>query len=242
MVAGLAPFGIRGVIWYQGESNIIDTDDGPAYTPKMEALVSGWRAQWQTDFPFYYVQVAPHLYHVVRAARVKDAQAEPRLWEAQAQALRIANTDMIVITDLVDNLRDIHPRDKKSVGIRLANLALADTYGKSDIVAHGPVFRTLAVKSGKAILSFDFADGLASRDGKPLSWFEIAGVDGNYRPAEAIIEQNRVVVSSPDVPSPATVRFAWDESAQPNLINKAGLPAMPFRSNQPIPPIHGANK
>jgi sialate O-acetylesterase len=235
MIAGLAPFGIRGVIWYQGESNIIDTEDGAAYTPKMEALVSGWRARWQADFPFYYVQVAPHLYHVVRAARVKDAQAAPRLWEAQAQALRIPKTGMIVTTDLVDDLRDIHPRDKKSVGLRLANLALSDTYGKRAIAAHGPVFRRLAVEGGKAILSFDYADGLAARDGKPLSWFEIAGADGNYRPANARIEQDRVTLSSPEVPQPATVRFAWDEAAQPNLVNRAGLPAMPFRSDHPIP-------
>jgi sialate O-acetylesterase len=242
MIAGLAPFGIRGVIWYQGESNIIDSDDGAAYTAKMEALVSGWRARWQADFPFYYVQVAPHLYHVVRAARVKDAQAAPRLWEAQAQALRIPNTGMIVTTDLVDDLRDIHPRDKKSVGLRLANLALHDTYGRGDVVAYGPVFRALTVESGKAVLSFDFADGLVARDGQPLNWFEIAGADGNYRPANAVVEGNRVAVSSPEVPNPATVRFAWDEAAQPNLINKSGLPALPFRSDQPIPAIGGAKK
>ncbi len=235
MIAGLAPFAVRGVIWYQGESNIMDTDDGAAYTAKMQALVSSWRQQWHADFPFYYVQVAPHQYHSLRHDRVLDAEAEPRLWEAQAQALRIPGTGMVVTTDLVDDLRDIHPRDKKTVGERLANLALVRTYGRHDIEAVGPSFRSMTVDGGKAVLDFGHADGLAARDGKPLSWFDIAGADGRYYPAKASIEQGRVVVSSPKVPAPASVRFAWDEAAQPNLVNKAGLPALPFRSQQPIP-------
>jgi sialate O-acetylesterase len=231
MIAGLAPYAIKGALWYQGESNIIDTGDGPAYTAKMEALVSGWRARWQRDFPFYYVQVAPHLYHLVRHAKVADPQAAPRLWEAQAAALRIPKTGMVVTTDLVDDLFDIHPRDKKSVGLRLANLALADSYGRTDIAAHGPMFRAMTVQGHNAVLSFDHAQGLAARDGKALSWFDIAGQDGRYYPGTATIEQDKVVVSSPQVPAPVAVRFGWDEAAQPNLVNKAGLPASPFRSD-----------
>jgi sialate O-acetylesterase len=231
MIAGIAPYAIKGAIWYQGESNIIDTDDGPAYTAKMEALVSGWRGRWQRDFPFYYVQVAPHLYHLVRHSKVPDPQAAPRLWEAQAAALRIPNTGMVVTTDLVDDLFDIHPRDKKSVGLRLANLALADSYGRTDIAAHGPMFRAMSVQGHNAVLSFDHAQGLAARDGKALSWFDIAGQDGRYYPGTATIEQDKVVVSSPQVPVPVAVRFGWDEAAQPNLVNQAGLPASPFRSD-----------
>jgi sialate O-acetylesterase len=236
MIAGLAPFAIKGVIWYQGESNILDTDDGAAYTPKMEALVSGWRRRWGAEFPFYYVQVAPHLYSVVRAAHVfHGAESEPLLWEAQAQALRIPNTAMIATTDLVDDLRDIHPRDKKSVGTRLANLALAKTYGRSDIEPFGPSFRAIEIRGDRAVLSFDHASGLAARDGKPLDWFEIAGADGRYFPASATIDGDQVVAASPDVPKPVSVRFAWNEAAQPNLVNKAGLPALPFRSEHPVP-------
>lgn len=242
MVAGLVPFGMRGVIWYQGESNLIDGEDPALYTAKMEGLVAGWRARWKNEFPFYYVQVAPHVYSVVRKATVKEADALPRMWEAQAQALRIPKTGMVVTTDLVDDLRDIHPRDKKSVGLRLAGLALSDTYGRSAIVAYGPVFRSLTVEGGKAVLSFDFADGLAARDGKPLAWFEIAGADGVYHPASAAIDGKRVVLASPQVAAPVGVRFAWDESAQPNLVNGAGLPALPFRSDHPIPPIRKAGK
>lgn len=236
MIDGLAPFALRGVIWYQGESNILDTEDGPAYTGKMEALVSSWRQRWQSQFPFYYVQVAPHLYSVVRTSRVPGGpEQEPLLWEAQAQALRIPGTGMIVTTDLVDNLRDIHPRDKKSVGVRLANLALARTYGVAGIEPDGPAYRAMKIEGDKAILSFDHADGLAARDGKPLDWFEIAGADGRYHPAQATIEAGKVVVRSSEVPEPRSVRFAWNEAAQPNLVNGAGLPAVPFRSEHPIP-------
>ncbi|GAB3453748.1 sialate O-acetylesterase [Massilia terrae] len=235
MVAGLAPFGIKGVIWYQGESNIMDTDDGAAYAGKMKALVSGWRQHWNASFPFYYVQVAPHLYHSTRHDRVTDSDAEPRLWEAQAQSLRIPGTGMIVTTDLVDDLRDIHPRDKKTVGERLANVALVQAYDRRDIEAYGPAFKSMAIEGDKAILSFAHADGLAARDGKALSWFDIAGADGRYYSAKASIEQGKVVLSSPKVPHPVKARFAWDEAAQPNLVNKAGLPGVPFRSEQPVP-------
>jgi sialate O-acetylesterase len=239
MVHGLAPFALRGVIWYQGESNILDTEDGAAYTGKMAALVSSWRQRWQSDVPFYYVQVAPHLYSVVRKARVPHgAEEEPKLWEAQAQALRIPGTGMIVTTDLVDDLRDIHPRDKKSVGLRLANLALAQTYGVAGIEPYGPSYRAVRFEGDKAILNFDHADGLASRDGKPLDWFEVAGADGHYYPAQAVIEGQQVVVRSAQVAEPRAVRFAWNEAAQPNLVNAAGLPAVPFRSEHPVPAIN----
>jgi sialate O-acetylesterase len=236
MIAGLAPFAIRGAIWYQGESNIIDDDEISHYTASMETLVSGWRRQWGREFAFNYVQVAPHLYHVVRHAKVVDPQAAPLMWEAQAAALRIPGTGMIVTTDLVDDLKDIHPREKKTVGVRLANVALAQSYGKTGIEAWGPSYRAMAVEGGKAILSFDHARGLAARDGKPLTWFDVAGADGRWYPASAAIEGDKIVVSSPKVAAPAAVRFAWDEAAQPNLVNGAGLPALPFRSGTgPLP-------
>ena len=213
----------------------MDTDDGPAYTSRMEALVAGWRRRWQSGFPFYYAQVAQHLYSVVRPDRVfHGAESAPLLREAQAQALRIPQTAMIATTDLVDDLRDIHPRDKKSVGQRLANLALATTYGRSDIEPYGPVYRALEIRGDKAVLSFDHAECLAARDGKPLDWFEIAGADGRYYPAGATIDAGKVVAAA-EVPRPVSVRFAWHEAAQPNLVNRAGLPAFPFGSTHPMP-------
>ncbi|RZA33483.1 MAG: sialate O-acetylesterase [Lysobacteraceae bacterium] len=236
MIAGLAPFALKGALWYQGESNILYTDDGPAYTPKMEALVAGWRRAFETELPFYYVQLAPHLYSVVRAEQVSHgAESLPRLREAQTDALRIPNTAMIVTTDLADDLRDIHPRDKQTVGLRLANLALARTYGRTGIEPFGPTFRSVRFAGGRAIVGFDHAQGLAARDGKALDWFEIAGEDGQFHPAVARIEGGEVVVSSPQVAAPTSVRFGWHEAATPNLVNRAGLPAVPFRSGHPIP-------
>ncbi|QOY96605.1 sialate O-acetylesterase [Massilia sp. UMI-21] len=236
MVAGLAPFALKGALWYQGESNILGTDDGPAYTPKMEAMIARWRRAFERELPFYYVQLAPHLYSVVRADQVlHGAESLPRLREAQADALRIPHTAMIVTTDLADDLRDIHPRDKRSVGLRLANLALALSYGRPGIEPFGPRFRAVRFTDGQAILSFDHAGGLAARDGKPLDWFEIAGSDGQYHPATAAIVGSEVVASSPLVADPKSVRFGWHEAATPNLVNRAGLPALPFRSEHPIP-------
>ncbi len=235
MIAPLVPFAIRGALWYQGESNCMDTHDGATYADKMEALIKGWRRVWgEGDFPFYYVQLAPFRYFDVPKPRVPNAEALPEIWEAQADALRISNTGMAVITDLVDNLKDIHPTRKVEVGQRLALIALARDYGKKEIVYSGPVFKRMKVRDGKAILSFEHADGgLVNKDGQPLTWFTIAGEDGKFVSAEAQIAGDTVVVSNPSVLQPKAVRFAWNEAAQPNLFNQAGLPASPFRTDKP---------
>jgi len=242
MVAGLAPFALKGALWYQGETNITDDDDPSGYTARLESMVSGWRRQWGRDFAFYYVQVAPHLYHVVRHSRVIDPQAAPLMWEAQAEAQRIPGSGMVVTTDLVDDLKDIHPREKKTVGVRLANLALAQSYGKTGIVPFGPAYQGMRVVGDKAIVSFRNAQGLGARDNKPLSWFDVAGRDGRWYPGTATIVGETVIVTSPKVPQPAAVRFAWDEAAQPNLANGAGLPAVPFRSTSGVLPQPGLTR
>ena len=235
MIAPLIPYTMRGVLWYQGESNVIDNDDGDRYADKMTALVAGWRKAWGYDFPVYYVQIAPHLYHVQRPNTVVYPDAEPRLWEAQTASMRLPNTGMVVTTDLVDDLFDIHPRDKKDVGERLARWALNRDYGYRDIVVSGPLFSGMTIDGDKAILSFDdIGGGLVARDGRALNWFDIAGADGRFYPATAVIDGDRVVVSSPKVAAPAAVHFAWDEGAQPNFFNKAGLPAAPFRTENPL--------
>ncbi|HEX8606799.1 MAG TPA: sialate O-acetylesterase [Pseudoduganella sp.] len=238
MVAGLAPFALKGVLWYQGESNLIE-DGGAAYTAKMAALVGSWRQAFGAGaparrLPFYYVQIAPHLYHVVRSAKVADPEAAARLRAAQAAALAIPGTGMVATSDLADDLADIHPRDKRTVGLRLANLALADTYGRRDLAAQGPQWRAMTIDGGRALLSFDHAQGLFASDRKALSWFQVAGTDGRWHPAQAVIERDRVAVRSDRVPQPARVRFAWDEAAQPNLVNSAGLPALPFSTDEPV--------
>jgi sialate O-acetylesterase len=217
LVAPVAPYAIRGALWYQGESN---RSDGMKYRAQMEALIAGWRAVWgEGDFPFYFVQLAPYRYDE------KNLEL-PALWEAQVAALKIPNTGMAVIND-IGNINDIHPQNKFDVGERLALLALAKTYGQ-DVVCSGPFYKGMKIEGDKVRVSFENATGLASRDGKDLTWFTIAGADKKFVPAVAKIGGETVVVSADGVTAPVAVRFAWDQTAEPNLTNKAGLSATAF--------------
>ena len=156
----------------------------------------------------------------------------PAVWEAQVASLKIPGTGMAVITDLVGNIGDIHPRDKLDVGNRLALWALAKSYGKKDLVYSGPLYKSMKVEGGKVRLHFAHAGGgLKSRDDKPLSEFQIAGADGKFVAAKAVIDGDTVVVQSAGVASPTQVRFGWHKTANPNLVNKEGLPASPFQTN-----------
>ncbi len=233
MIHPLVPFGIRGAIWYQGENNRNDT---LAYEAKMEALIRGWREVWgQGDFPFYYVQLAPYYYPYNReepGGDVPDFLRLPLIWEAQSNILRLPHTGMAVITDITD-LMDIHPRNKKEVGYRLALWARAHIYGEKDLVFSGPLYRAMTVDGARIRIAFDYVGGgLIANDGQPLRWFEIAGEDHIFYKAAASIEGGEVVVSSPRVPSPQAVRFGWHELAVPNLANREGLPASPFRTDR----------
>lgn len=223
MVYPIHPFGIRGAIWYQGEANV---GEGMLYAERMKALVGGWRQVWNRgDFPFYFVQIAPYNYG-------GNAFKLPELWEAQAAAARdIPNTGMAVISD-VGNLTDIHPKNKQEVGRRLALLALANTYGQTNVVCNGPSFKSLAMEGNTLRVEFANADGgLASRDGQPLSDFEIIDADtGGFVKAAARLDGSSVVLSAPGVEHPVAMRFAWNQLATPNLVNAAGLPAGAFRA------------
>ena len=223
MIAPLTSFSIRGAIWYQGETNVL-RKNGLTYFDKMNDLIGGWRKEWQPELPFYFVQIAPW------SGRYEEGQL-PALWEAQAQSLKIPETGMAVITDLVDNIADIHPRNKLDVGNRLARWALAKTYGK-DVVFSGPLFKSVAIDGKKARVSFAHAAGLKSRDGKALTEFQIAGDDGKFVDATAKIDGDTVVVSADTIAAPKDVRFGWHKVANPNLVNGAGLPASPFQSNK----------
>ena len=222
MIHPLQPFALRGAIWYQGESN---ATEGMLYTERMKALIGGWRQLWgEGDFPFYFVQIAPYTYGF-------KAQIIGEFWEAQAAAQAIPNTGMVVINDIGD-LKDIHPKNKQEVGRRLALWALAKTYGQQDLVYTGPTFKAMTIEGDKLRLSFDhIGGGLASRDGKPLTWFEIIDADeGGFVKADAQIEGSTVVLSAPGVKHPAAMRFAWSMLAEPNLMNAEGLPAGAFRA------------
>jgi sialate O-acetylesterase len=239
MIAPITGFALRGALWYQGESNLMGTNannDYLEYADKMAALVGGWRQIWREgDFPFYFVQIAPFNYYSGKVHRVNSPEMLPEFWTLQSKAARqIKHTGMVVTTDLVDDLKDIHPRDKATVGHRLALLALDETYDK-EVESSGPIFAKAKFKEGKAILKFDEADGgLISKDSQALTWFTIAGADGKFVPAEAKIVGETVEVSAATIAKPAMVRFAWHETAQPNLCNAAGLPAAPFRTDAPV--------
>jgi sialate O-acetylesterase len=223
MVHPLVPFGFRGALWYQGEAN---RADGMLYHDKMKALINGWRSVWaQGDFPFYFVQLAPYRYK-------GEPTMLPRLWESQTATLSVPNTGMAVTVDVVDNIKDIHPTNKQDPGKRLALWALANVYGREGIVYSGPLYKSMAVEGNKVRLRFDHVgSGLVSRDGKPLSNFEIAGADKKFVEAKAEIDGEAVVVSADGVAAPVAVRFGWHQESQPNLSNKEGLPASPFRTD-----------
>ena len=218
-IAPLAPFAIRGVVWYQGEANC---REGLPYADKMKNLIEGWRQVWGREFPFYFVQIAPFGH---------DPPANLKyFWEAQAAALKVPRTGIVVTTDLVQDLDDVHAVNKFEVGNRLALWALAKDYGRKDMVYSGPLYKGMKIEGGKIRIFFAHAAGLKSRDGQALTHFEIAGPDGNFADAEATIDGQTVLVSAKEVPAPTQVWFGWHNIVNPNLVNQAGLPALPFQT------------
>ena len=221
MIYPVTKYSIAGAIWYQGEANV---NGASTYSELLSTLISAWRKTWQKDFPFYYVQIAPY-------AGYGDNSSSAFLREAQTKTLSTPKTGMIVITDLVDNINDIHPKMKKEVASRLANYALAETYGKKDVVYKSPLFKGMRIEKDKVWIYFDnTGDGLVSK-GDTLSEFFIAGNDKNFVPANAKIEKNSVVVWSKNVKDPVAVRFAFRNGTKPNLFSKEGLPVNPFRTD-----------
>ncbi len=221
MIAPLSKFPITGCIWYQGETNVIKKN-GLAYEGKMMDLIKGWRKNWGADMPFYFVQIAPW------SGEKYEAGQLPALWEGQTATLKLPHTGMAVITDLVDNIADIHPQNKHDVGDRLALWALAKKYGK-DLPYSGPLLKSVVIEGNTARVNFAHGSGLKSRDDKPLSEFKVAGADGKFVEATAEIDGETVIVKAEGV-TPVTVQFAWHKLTSPNLVNGAGLPAAPFQS------------
>jgi sialate O-acetylesterase len=229
MIHPLIPITIRGAIWYQGESN---HTDGMLYKDKMKTLVASWRQLWGDDYPFYFVQIGP------LQSGTDPPTLMPEFWEAQAAAAReIPNSGMVVVNDVARSQGTtgnlvLHPPDKLDVGRRLALLALANTYGIKNLVTSGPTFQSMAVEGDKIRVTFDnVGGGLVSRDNQPLTDFEIVDADqGDFVPATAEIDGSSVVLSAPSVTKPVAMRFAWSNTATPNLMNKDGLPAGAFRA------------
>jgi len=222
MIAPLVPYAMRGTIWYQGESN---HGDGMLYRDRMEALITSWRKLWGGEpFPFYYVQLCP-FYWTYGSFGLQG------IWEAQSAALDITNTGIAGTSDIAEPWT-WHPRNKYDVGNRLALWALAKDYGQKDIVYSGPIFKSMKSEHGKAIVSFEHAgDGLKSLDGEPLSYLVIAGEDKVFYNADVEIDGDKLVLSSKQVGEPIAVRYGWCQTAEPNLGNSTGLPAIAFRTD-----------
>lgn len=223
MIAPLTRFPIRGVIWYQGESNT-DALRYPVYGPLFQTLIQDWRADWREgNFPFLFVQIANY--------QAGSDSYWPEVREAQLQALDLVNTAMTVTID-IGNPNNIHPVDKQDVGYRLALAARAIVYGEH-IEYSGPLYRTMSIAGSRLRLYFSHASGGLVSKGGPLTGFEIAGADGKFVPAEAVIDGPAVILSSPAVTSPTQARYGWANSPVCNLFNKEGLPASPFRTATP---------
>ncbi len=208
---------LRGFLWNQGEA---DTGAGlrsEVYDALMRTTVADWRKSWGFEFPFYFVQMP-----------ARKTGGLTLMWEKQTLAMHsIPHSGMIVCNDIADG--DVHPADKKNVGERLARLALVRTYGVSDLLDSSPFMKSAVRKAGGVLVTFaPVGDGLKTRDGKSPDCWELAGADGRFVPARAEIRGDQVVLFANGVPEPDAVRLGWREDSNCNLVNSAGLPAMPF--------------
>lgn len=220
MVNPIIPFRIAGALWYQGEANTSVPD---TYKILMENLIKDWRKQFQYELPFYYVQIAPYADY--------DGESGVLIREQQVKMLEIPKTGMVVISDLVDDVKDIHPKYKKTVGERLANIALVDAYGKDGTVYRSPLYKSMKVEKNKIRIIFDNVPTVLEAKGGELTEFMIAGEDRKFYPAKAKIDKNTVIVSAKEVKKPVAVRFAWANGAIPTLFSKEGLPVPSFRTD-----------
>lgn len=224
MIYPISNYTIAGTIWYQGEGN---TPRAYAYEKMFTGMIGAWRKQFEQDFPFYYVQIAPY-------ASYETPYEAALLMEQQTRSLSYPKTGMVVITDLVDNIKSQHPLNKFDVGLRLANIALAETY-KQNIPAPvylNPKYKKMEVNKDKITLYFDNApNGFMVKGNEKPTEFYIAGSDKNFLPADVKIEKDRIVVSNKQIPNPVAVRFSFTNIAMSNVFNKEGLPIIPFRTD-----------
>lgn len=222
MIAPVIPYSIAGAIWYQGEANI---ENYSIYSSLLKTLVDNWRADFKKDFPFYLVQIAPYTYGATSNA--------PYLREQQEIAAKtIPNAGMVVVSDLVDNVKDIHPKNKMDVGKRLAALALSETY-KQDVGEYkSPSYESMKIDKDKVHLHLTNASAGLKSAGKSPEKFMIAGEDHKFVPASAKIEGNEIIVFSKTVKAPVAVRFCFDDATMPDVFGNSGLPLAPFRTDR----------
>ncbi|MGQ8336963.1 sialate O-acetylesterase [Sunxiuqinia sp. A32] len=224
MIHPLISYSIKGVIWYQGESNVGRADQ---YKTLFPLMIDDWRQQWNQELPFYFVQIAPYLY---QASNQKGQS--PKLRNAQRYALKLPKTGMAVTLD-IGKLSTAHPAYKKEVGDRLARFALANEYGQ-ELTTSGPLFKNIEVSGNKLLVEFEsksIGSGLVAGE-TGLTGFEIAGADKKFVPANAKILGDKIQLSSHSVSTPVYVRYAWSDGAAATLFNKEGLPAGTFTSEE----------
>ncbi len=223
-VFSLAPFTLRGILWYQGESNTgLPRPSQPhLYRKQLSQLVTSWRALWNDEVPFAWVQL-PNF--------TAPGEGWPRVREAMLQALELPKTGMAITIDIGD-AKNIHPANKQEVGRRLALWALGTVYGKDVPAISGPLPAGSSVSGNAITVCFKHANGgLKTKDSGPVKGFQIAGADRQWKPAVARIDGDKVIVTSPDITLPVAVRYAWLDNPDCNLYNGAGLPASPFRTD-----------
>lgn len=227
MINPIVPYAVRGAVWYQGEGNSAQSYKD-MYGLQLQTLIEDWRKRWGYDFPFAWVQLPD--YKAPQVNPVEATQTWPIIREQMMNTLSVPHTGMAVAIGCGEE-KDIHPKNKQEVGKRLAMWALHDVYGKS-VASCGPLPAGHTIKGNEVVVTFKHADGgLKTKDGGAVKGFAIAGADGNFVWADAKIDGDRVVVSSPEVQEPKAVRYAWADNPVWSLENGAGLPASPFRTD-----------
>jgi sialate O-acetylesterase len=223
-VFNLVPYSVRGMLWYQGEGNTSNPD---LYHQQLTQLVTSWRGLWGEELPFAWVQLPNY---------TAPGEGWPRVRESMLKTLDLPKTGMAITIDLGDP-KDIHPKNKQDVGKRLSYWALGSVYGRQVPAISGPLPAGVTIRDQTITVAFKHTDGgLKSIGGGPLTGFQIAGADRQWKPAEAKIVGETLVLSSPEVPQPAAVRYAWKDWPEYSLANGAGLPATPFRTDDwPVP-------
>lgn len=232
MIHPVAPYAIRGAIWYQGETNASSAERAVEYRDLLPAMIQAWRERWgQGDFTFLIVQLANYMEPATQPAEPQSNWALLR--EAQAMTVeRVNKTGMAVIID-IGEAKDIHPKNKQDVGRRLGLAAEKIAYGR-DVVHSGPTYKGMAVEGRTAILAFDHVGGGLTVKGDKLAGFAVRGENGAWHAAEAQVSDDRghVMVSSPEIERPTAVRYGWANNPPATLFNKEGLPASPFRTDR----------
>jgi sialate O-acetylesterase len=236
-VASLVPFTIKGILWYQGEANATH-DRAPIYAQQLSGLISDWRARWGEELPFAWVQL-PNF--------TSPGEGWPLVREAMLKTLALPNTGMAITID-IGEAGNIHPTNKQEVGRRLSLWALGTVYGLKVAATSGPLPAGHEIKGPEIIVTLSHADGLKTRDGGAVKGMQLAGADKQWKPAAAKIDGTKLIVSSPEVPAPVALRYAWLDNPETNLVNAADLPASPFRTDdwapilEPVPAANGKAK